>query len=287
MEIKKTEFKKPEFLIEAEKKIKKIWDLLNDKELVRFTLSVKLHRDGSSEPRTIFIQGKRSMDGGWDTSLPRDKNSSALQSPATLQEKLAGIEKSVRGYIVENALEARWTELEASVKEALKSGRSVEDLEYRSEIAIDAVTALSYEAHFCAPVMATAYAIEGAAALAKHDFDRASHCVERGLYWSKPDMFIPHPKERFSERARTGGKGKALSLEPVKDKVAKLLITLAPDAGWRSTHGAIGKVTQNLTDNHSSLVEACGLDTDNLPRTIKGWIEADPDRFPHRIKPKA
>lgn len=278
---------KLEFLNEAEKKLKKIWDLLRDTRVERFTLSVKLYRDGSSHPKTISVQGERSTDGGWNTWLPRAQDSDAVQSSESLKEKLASIERSIRVYISENALEARWTELEASVKEALKSGRSVEDLEYRSEIPIDAVTAVSYDAHFCAPVMATAYVIEGAAALAKNDLDRAAHCVNRGLNWSRPDMFIPNPQERFSERASKGGKGKALVLEPVKDRVAELLVKIAPEDGWETTTEAVETVANELIKRHSGFVEKCGLKTDNLPRTIAGWIEAEPKRFPHRITPKA
>jgi hypothetical protein len=284
MRIKIPEFKKPEFLIETEKKFKKIGDVLRDKGVVRFTLSVKLYRDGLSEPKTIALQGERSADGGWNARFPKDQHVGALQSPETLKGKLASIEKQVREYIVENALDARWKELDASIKEALQSGLSVEDLEYPSEVPIDAVLALSYEAHFCAPVMATAYAIEGAEALAKNDLDRASHCVDRGLYWSNPEMFIPNPRDRFTERASEGGKGKALGHEPVRDKVTELLMKLAPEEGWASTTAAIEAVADELNDNHASFVEECGLQTENLPRTIAGWVQVDPDRFPYRIK---
>jgi hypothetical protein len=281
------EIKKPEFLIEAGKKFKKIGDVLCDKRVVRFTLSVKLYRDGLSEPKTISMQGERSADDGWNTWFPTDQNSSMLHSPETLKEKLARIEEHVREYIVGNALDADWIELEALIKKSLKSRLTVEDLEYQSEAPIQAIAAYGYEAHFCAPVMATAYAIEGAEALANNDLDRASHCVDQGLYWSNPDMFIPNPKDRFSERACTGGRGKDIRLEPVKDKVAESLRELAPKEGWESPTAAIKAVANELTDNYSSFVEECGLKTHNLPRTIRGWIRADSRRFPHRIKSKA
>lgn len=278
--------KKPEFLIEAEEKLKKIWDILRDKRVVSFKLSVKLYRDDLSKPKTISMQGERSADGGWNTLSPRDRNPDALRSRETLKGKLASIAGNVHEYIAKNALDAEWKKWEASINEALKSGLSVEDLEYRSAAPIHALAASSYDAHFCAPLMATAYAIEGEAALARNNLNHASHCVDRGLYWSSPAMFIPNPNDRFIERACTGGRGKDLRREPVKDKVAELLMKLAPEDGWESTTTAIKAVANELIDNHSSFVEKCFLKPEALPRTILGWVQVNPERFSHRIKSK-
>lgn len=276
--------KKPEFLIEAEKNLKKIWDLLRDMQLVRFTLSLKLYRDGLSEPKTISMQGERSPDGDWNTWFPREQNSRTRQSPEALKGKLASIEEHVRAYIAENGLATKWKERKASLEEALKSGRSLDDLEYQSEIPIRAITAYGYEAHFYAPMMATAYVIKGTEALTKNDLNQASYCVDRGLYWSSPAMFIPNPNDRFVERARTGGLGKDIHREPVKQKVAELLMKLAPDEGWEFTTTAIEAVANELIVHHSSFVEKCGLKPENLPKTIERWIQVNPERFSHRIK---
>jgi hypothetical protein len=278
--------KKPDSLVETGKKFKKILGVLRDIRAMKFSLLAKLHFKDQNEPITISMQGERSADGRWNTWIPTDQNSGALQSRKTLKENLASIEKQVREYIVENELDADWEELETSINEALKSGLSVEELEDRSGVPIEAIVASSYKAHFCAPLMATAYAIEGAEALAKNDLNHASHCVDRGLFWIHPHTIIQNPNDRFSERAGTGGRGKALRYKPVKEKVAELLTKLAPQGGWESTSTAIKDVTDELIDNHSSFVEQCHLETDNLPRTIAEWIQVEPERFPHRIKPK-
>jgi hypothetical protein len=257
-----------------------------DKQVKSVALSLKLYRDDWSEPKSISMQGERSADGGWNTWFPRDQNSGALQSRETLKGKLASIEEHVREYIVENALDADWETLEASINEALKSGLTVEDLEYRSELPIYAIAGYGYEAHFYAPMMATAFSIEGTEALTKNDLNHASYCVDRGLYWSGPGIFLPNPNDRFTERARTGGLGKDFRREPVKDKVAELLIKLVPEEGWASTCAAIVAVETELTRKYSSLVAECQLKTDNLPRTIDTWIQVDPERFPHRIMSK-
>lgn len=283
----KVEFKTLAPLLEAGKKLKKILSVLKDRRVVRFSMSMKLYRDDWSEPKTFSIEGERAADGGWHTNSPRRQNSGALQSLEILKEKLAGIEASVRNYIVAYALDSQWREIELKVRAALKSGHSTESMEYQTEIPIRAIDARSYDAHFCAPVMAMAYIIEGGGALEKGDLDHASYCVHQGLYWSSPDMLIPNPGERFSERASTGGRAKDHGREPVKNKVAELLIELQPEGGWQSLGEAIGDVTEKMIDNHSTLVEESWLQPDNLPRTIRAWIKAEPEKFQYRIKRKA
>jgi hypothetical protein len=104
-------------------------------------------------------------------------------------------------------------------------------------------------------------------------------------------MLIPNPGERYKPRASTGGKAKALRDEPsknkVKDKVAELLMTRAPSEGWKSLGQAIGRVADELTMYHSSLVKESGLTTGGLEDTIRRWIRKDPERFPCRIKSRA
>lgn len=278
--------KKPKFLIDAENMVKEIWNILRDKQFVRFTLSVKIYRDNLSEPKTISMQGERAPDGGWITWFPRDQNPETLQSRETLKGKLASIEEHVREYIVANALDAEWKKYRAQVEEALKGGQSPDDLENQSELTIPAMTGYGYGAHFCAPMLATAYAINGIEALTKNDLNHASHCVDRGLHWSSSDMLIANPNDRFKERARTGGLGKDIRREPVKQKVAELLMGLAPDEGWASTPDAVEAVVNKLIDSHSSFVEKYELKTHNLPITINRWIKRNPERFVHRINSK-
>jgi hypothetical protein len=142
-------------------------------------------------------------------------------------------------------------------------------------------------AHFAAPVNATAYAIEGDHALRKNDLNRASHCSDRGHYWSRPDMFIPNPGGRFKERAGTGGRRRALNFEPIKVKVAESLLQLSPHGGWISTHDAARRIADELAKKHLPLVDGSGLAFHNLSRTIYGWIREEPGRFPHIVRPDA
>lgn len=276
---------KPKFLSEAEERLKKISDMLRDKSVVGFKLSVNLYSAELNEPRTFFLQGKRSIDGDWSTCFPSDRRSKLTQPSEALKAKLATIEERVHEYMSQNALETEWKELECSIVQVLNSGLSIEDLEYRCATPIHALAAISYDAHFCSPVMATMYAKEGVRALVKSDLDRATYCVDRGLYWSNPEMFLPNPNNRFKARASTGGRGKDLCREPVKDKVAELLIELAPSEGWKSRTEAIEEVADELISSHSNFVEKCFLKSEALPRTIQDWIQADPVRFAHRIKP--
>ncbi|WP_152594768.1 hypothetical protein [Massilia sp. BSC265] len=278
---------KPKFLSEAEKRLKKISDILRDKSVVGFKLSVNLYSDDLNEPRTFSLQGNRSADGSWNTCSPTDKRSKLTQSSEALKAKLATIEERVHEYMWQNALGVEWKELECSIVQVLNSGLSIEDLEYRCATPVHALAAISYEAHFCSPVMATVYAKEGARALARSNLDHAIYCVERGLYWSNPEMFLPNPNNRFKARASTGGRGKDLRREPVKDKVAELLIELAPSEGWKSTTNAIEEVANELIATHANFVETCFLKPEALPRTIQDWIQADPVRFAYRIKPKS
>jgi hypothetical protein len=276
---------KPKLLSEAEERLKKISDMLRDKSVVGFKLSVNLYSAELNEPRTFSLQGKRSIDGDWRTCFPSDRRSKLTQPSEALKAKLATIEERVHEYMSQNALGTEWKELECSIVQVLNSGLSIEDLEYRCATPIHALAAISYDAHFCSPVMATMYAKEGARALVKSDLDRAMYCVDRGLYWSNPEMFLPNPNNRFKARASTGGRGKDLCREPVKDKVAELLIELAPSEGWKSRTEAIEEVANKLISSHSNFVEKCFLKSEALPRTIQDWIQADPVRFAHRIKP--
>jgi hypothetical protein len=278
--------KKSKLWKEAENKIKEIWRVLSGKNLVKFVLTVRLYGGDLSEPKTISVEGDRSENGGWKTSFPRKKNSGPFQSTEVLQESLASIEKSVHRYIVENALDEEWKELKLTLEHALKSGYSVEDLAYRSGMGFRAIAGYGYGAHFYAPIIAAACAIKGGEALKKNDLDHATYYVECGVYWSGSETFISNPKARFTERARKGGISKALALEPVKDKVAELLKTLRPD-GWQTTSQAIFAVSDELTMRHSKFVEDCGLTCENLPKNIKKWVKAEPERYLHRIEKKA
>lgn len=278
--------RKPDFVIEAEKKIKVIWDLLKTKDAVRFSLKVTLYRKDAQKPLVITMEGTRADNGEWNVRTPPSKLSSPLESSAELREKLNAIEASVENYISTNSLEERWQNWVDALEEVTKSGGSAEDLEFRSEIPIRALGKYGYDAHFFAPVMAMAHVMEGTEALTRNDLEQASRSAERGLYWSQADMFIANPSGRFIERAGTGGSATGLLREPVKEKVTELLKSLAPTEGWDSTKDAIEAVAARLNDSYSHLVESCHLKVENLPRTIEGWLKAEPERFPHHVKPK-
>lgn len=276
--------KKPAFLLEAEKKLKVIWDLLKNTDAIRFRLTVTMYREKGEEPVVMTMEGTRAENGGWNLEPPPSKRAGPLESPAELKEKLGAIEASINKYISAHSLDEKWREWLDALKEAMKSGRSTEDLEFRSEIPVRAIASYGYGAHFFAPVMAMAYVLEGTDALARGDLDQASRSVERGVYWSRDEMLIVDPTRRFTERAGTGGTATGLLREPVKKKVAELLKSLAPEEGWRSTQIAIDTVASDLNDNHSRDVESCHLKLENLPRTIKQWLDDEPERFPHSVK---
>jgi hypothetical protein len=277
--------KKPESSVESEKWFKKVSRLYRDKQWVKFVFSIEFRFNGL--PTKVISISECRADGDSSPCFSRDRNSDVLPSRKALKGGLASIEERVHEYVEKNALGAHWKKLEGAFDEALKSGVSVDDLEYQCATPIQALAASSYEAHFSAPLMAMAHAKAGAKALAENNLDEALYCVDRGLYWSSPAMFISNPHERFKARASTGGRGKDLRFEPVKDKVAELLKELAPDEGWKNSPTAIKAVVDELIDSHSNFVEECLLKPETLPRTIRDWISRDPERFTHRIKPKA
>lgn len=277
--------KKPDFLIEAEKKLKVIWDLLKNTDVAKFRLTVTAYHEDGGEPLVITMSGTRADNGEWRIQYPPSKRTSPLESIGESQEKLEAIEASVQNYISKNSLDNEWREWSDALKEAMKLGRSTEDLEFRSEIPTRAISSYGYDAHFFAPVMAMAYVIEGTNALARNDLEQASRSAERGIYWSREEMLIADPANRFVERAHTGGGGKAARYEDVKKKVAELLQGLRPE-GWDSRNQAVDAVANELATKHTELVEERGLQTGNLSRTIKNWLKKEPERFQHPVKLK-
>lgn len=273
----------PDYLSAAERPFKRIYGILRDRQFVWFKLSIKLWRK-SGKPKGFAIEGQRSTGGGWDTRFPQDQSSRELESAETLKERFVKIEQSVRDYIAGNGLVEQWDKLEAPIKKALQSGRSIDEILSDTELSVLGFFEYGYEAHFAAPIIARVCAIAGSRALLDGDLSYASYCADRGLYWSGADVLIANPRERFKPRAGEGGKGKARRNDPVKDKVAKLLETLAPVDGWDSLHNAIDRVSVDLIAKHSQFVEDCGLKCHALPQTIRGWIKKDPSRFPHRIR---
>ncbi|WP_414444380.1 hypothetical protein [Burkholderia sp. 22PA0106] len=148
-----------------------------------------------------------------------------------------------------------------------------------------AIMSYGYDAHFFAPIMAMAHVIEGTEALERNDLEQASHSVDRGVYWSSDEMFIPEPAKRFSARAGTGGSGKAARYEPVINKVAELLNEFRSEMP-NSQSRIINAIANKLTREHAELVESCGLTTGNLEKTIRGWLKKMPERFGNLIEPK-
>ncbi len=272
-----------DYFVAAEGAFKKIGRILHDKRFVSFELSIKLWGK-SGKPKQFSIEGRRSADGSW---VQREPYLSVSQSDEALKERFAQIENRVRNYIATNTLDAQWSKLEGLIKKALHSGQYVDDLVNSEGLAVLACSGSGYEAHFAAPVIATAYAIAGVKALDNADLNHASYCLDQGLHWSSPKMLIPNPRERYKARASAGGKEKALNYEPVKDKVAELLETLAPTEGWKSLEQAIGRVADELAESYSELTKKCKLTSEDLSDTVRRWIRKDPKRFVCRIKSRA
>ncbi|WP_175796083.1 hypothetical protein [Burkholderia anthina] len=268
--------------------LKRLWDGMRSGEFVSFRISITARDDGGAA-KEVSIEGEQSGSGRWGFHFPKDSDSSPVESPEILRQKLAQIERSVRDYIVANALDGQWDvgEVEALIKAAVQSERSIDDFLCRTELPIRAFAQYGYDAHFAAPIMATACAMAGATALAGNDLSHASYCVDRGLFWASHNVLIPDPAGRFKARASTGGEGKALRYEPVKEMVAEFLETLAPDDGWESQAEAVHRVAVELNSKHSELVKKCGLISEDPFRTIQAWIQKDPARFPYRIRPDA
>lgn len=196
-------------MLEAEKKLKVIWDLLKNTDAVRFRLTVTMYREKGEEPVVVTMEGTRAENGEWNLQPPPSKRTGPLESTAELQEKLRAIEASVQKYISQNSLDEDWRDWVDALKEVMGSGYSTEFLEDRSPIPVRAHFGYGYGAHFFAPLMAIAYVIEGAEALERNELEEASRCVDRGVYWSRDEIFISDPANRFVGRARTGGGGKA------------------------------------------------------------------------------
>lgn len=266
--------------------LKRLWDGMRSGEFVSFRVSIK-PRNVEGRAKEFSIQGRQSESGHWDFHFPRNWHSRPAESPEILRQRLAQIERSVRAYIVGNALDGQWEGVEASINAAVQSERSIDDFLCRTDLPIRAIAHYGYDAHLAAPIMATACATAAAAALVDNDLSYASYCADRGLFWSSRDVLVSNPADRFKARASTGGGGKALRYEPVKDKVAELLEILAPDDGWKLLPEAIDRVAVELITKHSELVEKCGLTCNDLFRTIQGWIKKNPARFQCHIKPRA
>lgn len=268
-------------------KYKEVWNFLLDQDIVRYNLSIKIKHRDLSESKTISMDYERAPDGSWMISTPTNENHKEFHAREILQAELLRIEENVRNYIVENELETDWKEQVVSLDKALASGLSADDLQYHSEhkaISVGAYFAVGYKAHFGAPLLATAYAKEATEALARNDLEHSSYCVNRGLHWTDPQILIPDPKKRFVERARLGGFAKDLHREPVKQRVAELLVSMAPNEGWSSIDDALLVVANYLIDNESKFVEGCKLQTHALPQVSKEWISRNPERFVIRLK---
>ncbi|MDR5855981.1 hypothetical protein P9239_17960 [Caballeronia sp. LZ062] len=282
------DFSNLDLMTHARKMFGKMRKLLKDADLVSFQISVTLYREGIDEPRTISMKGARSANGAWITRFTRDLESDLPESPEALRSRFSRAQEAVRSYIVDNELSEDWIAIEAELREAMKSGGSVDALEYHAQIPVRAIANYGNDAHLYAPLMATAYLIEGTDALVRNALEHASYCVERARYWSSSEMLIPNPRHRFKERARAGGHGKAANYEPVKARVIELLTELEPDGGWISGREAIDRVADELAGKACvQLVEGCGMEPSNLPRTIGGWVKEQPERFRYRIRPKA
>jgi uncharacterized protein YaaR (DUF327 family) len=271
-------------LSEVEKKCKEIWGVLRNKKIVHFNLSIKIKQDKTSEPRTISMECERASEGGWIMSPPTYKNLGVFQSNEILKAKLQSIEENVLEYIVKNGLETEWKEQVYRINKEMDSGISADEFLYKKEISAGAYFGFGYSAHFSAPILATAYVKEGSKALAENDLELSMYCIERGLYWSDPQMFISEPKKRFSERARSGGIAKNSRHEPVKKLVVEWIANNEKDVNNVSINILAEKITDYLIWNESHTVDECHLKTENLPRVIKGWIMNDPKRFFLRSK---
>ncbi|MGU7772555.1 hypothetical protein ACV229_20595 [Burkholderia sp. MR1-5-21] len=278
--------KKPYFITETTKKFKPIRDLVKKKGVLKFSTKMTFYLEGVSEPLVIAMNGERTDSDEWDLQMPRSSTLGQLEPAGELCEKLIAVEVSVRNYISKYSLKTKWLGWERVIRRGMRSGLSTEYLEFRSVLSMQAIAGRGYDAHFYAPIMAIAHVIEGIEALKRNDLDHASHCAQRGLYWSSPIMLIPDPAKRFVARARKGGQATGRSRNPVKEETARLIKALAPAEGWESTKIAIDAVAHYLNDNHYQLVESCNLMLENLPRTIEGWLVLEPERFPHRVKPR-
>ncbi|MFP6557770.1 hypothetical protein WJ542_05445 [Paraburkholderia sp. B3] len=279
---------KPNSALKVEMSFKEAGNLLKrlfkKKGVTKISLKFELYREHEKKPLVITTVHTRADAGKWNVQVLPSPRSNPLESSDELQNKLDAIKASVENYISKNSLNDTWLDWVVTLKDEMRSGRSTEDLELRGLLFKQAITGIGYSAHFAAPILAIAHVIEGTEALARNDLEQASRNVKWGTYWSGEGMFIPDPTRRFEARARTGGRGKAARNEEVKKKVAELLLQSPSPEGWNSTSQAVDEVADELTGEYSQFVENHGLKCENLARTIGGWLEESPDRFPHSVK---
>ena len=143
--------KRPLKFVEAGRKIKEIFDLLRNKNVIGFRLEAKVWHLDSDKPLIVRMNGKRASDGGWGMQSVKEENPHTPKSAEALRSKLISIDERISKYIRQHGLDAEWKELMGSLEDALKSGRSLEDLEFGTELGFRAALGYGYDAPFYAP----------------------------------------------------------------------------------------------------------------------------------------
>lgn len=267
-------FPKPAIIAAAEKRLKEIYDFLSDTSIKHFTMRVVLHRRDDDEPLELTMVGKRATDGSWEPIFPGKGTNRTSKSAIAAAFKEIGT--AIANYVQDNKLDAPWAKELKAFNARRANGLTAYQLD--DELGGKAYFGNGYKAHLYAPLIATAYVINGTEAMKGGNLELASHCADKGLHWCSPRTLIKNPGGRFTERAATGGRGKANLHEGVKKKVAEFL-NAKPHQGWNSKREAIDTVVLYLDENQSDLVNLSGLTFESLPRTISGWISKNPERF--------
>lgn len=261
----------------------KLREMMKKVNVEKITIRFRIFYKDEAQPQIIQQEISRSESGTWQF-VPR-LPSEGKQSASNLKTDFRKIQTAAREYLREHEPTIDWNELVVKAEQYLSAGNTAKDLE-NSPYGVRGVAGYGYDVQFNAPVIALLFSVEGLQALVQNDLARAMHCSIRGLHWISSDMLIPNPHEEFKARARTGGTGKALKSEPVKNLVAELLHKKSEP--WANKTAAIKWVAEHLVNHQSELIEPSGLNEENLVRTIGDWMKVDPDRFPINIgkKPK-
>ena len=278
--------KKKDFWKKIEQKFQPIKKALNDEKWTLLKIRIEfIFRNG--EKSIVSMQGSRGENHVWNISSSA-KDMQILYSPDKLIEMWELAEERVQAYMVEHAYQEDWHYSKKILTNNLNTGKlTLEYLRYQSEIPGRAFWDYGYEAHFFAPIMATAFVIEGRQALEANDLGLASEYADLSLAWSGKDMLIPNPRERFSSRASEGGRAKAESTILLKAIIIVLFSDKQPKGGWNSVAHAKETVTHFLHCTYPDFVKECGLESDNLPRTLNEWIRKKPEMYLRHIKIKA
>lgn len=244
----------------------------------RLDLEFDFTCSGSMKVVKCPINFIRLLGDEWEVKFRQKRPQKAGGTAAKLSADIRQISEHARAFIVQHESIEKWNELTSDLQSFMENMGTADEIEL-SEFGMRARIGYGYNVHFFAPLIANAFSLEGIKALDRHDLIEATHCAERGAYWSSSELMNIHSKELLSMRAKTGGIGKASRYENIKDIVASLFVELIPQQGWGNKANAIAKVADEVQCRFLSELDSSGLKHENLETRLAQWLRQDPKRF--------